>query len=133
MQMSVYVTNSVNVTVEDGPSFINTGAMHSEAYDVINMTIPHGGEDVVVDVQPSGTGNVSLLYMLSDNYASLTYTVDDNVNVRTFDAPLLLIGSGALALLGTTQKTFTFTNAGVSADAHIRIFVARTAEAEPVA
>lgn len=121
-----------SVQVAGGPQIASSQPLTVEAYDKIDVNIP-GGDDATpgtatVDVQPSGAGQVQLFLMTSSLYdAKLSYKVDGVTEV-TFDAPLLLLGKGAVKLLGTTQKKFVFTNtAGTAKPANVKILVGRDA------
>jgi hypothetical protein len=81
-----------------------------------------------VNVQPGDSG-VKFLQVTAGSYEDLTYKVDGGTQ-RTLDAPLLLIGGGAVALLGATQKQFEFTNAGATA-VTVNILVGRDAVVPP--
>jgi len=79
-----------------------------------------------VNVQPSDVENVNALVVDSDNYDDIYYTVDDGSDVFELTAPMLLIGSGCVGLLGNSSKNFTLYNLG-SADANLTFLVARNA------
>jgi hypothetical protein len=94
---------------------------------MIEVTIPHGSVETTVDVQPVTNSLVRGLIIVSDNYVALTYNVDSVVTVRTLDKPLICIGAGSLAFLGATFNKLKFTNAGITANANVRILVLRDA------
>jgi hypothetical protein len=124
--MSYSIVYSLSADVEDGPTILKTSTITAEAYDVVDVVAPAAGT-AIVDIHPGDTGDVNLFLMYSDNYTSLTYTIDGGSAI-TLDGPLVLVGAGAVALFGATCNTFTFTNAGVVRDANIKIFVGRLAE-----
>lgn len=121
---------SLGMAIDDGPEFLKTGVLDPEAYDVINIKALKSSVPVIADVQPSGTGLVEAIFIYSDNYEALSFTVDLVATPIVLNAPMVLIGAGAVALLGVTQKEFTFTNASATTDANIKILVARQAEQE---
>ncbi len=93
-----------------------------EAYGKIDVTVPASGS-LQVDVQPSDAGKVELLMITADAFTSdLTYTVAGGSADVPLDAPQLMLGAGAVGLLGATQNTITFSNATSSdIDVHIRV------------
>jgi len=125
--VSVSATYSIEVKIVGGPSILKTGAINTDAYDIVTTKVPKGSAPVSLDVQPGGTGKVQAIIMSSDNYESLSYTVDEGSS-QTFDAPVVILGPGEAKLLGTTQKVFEFVNAGSTNDANVTILVLREAE-----
>lgn len=130
--MPEQITWSFNAKVVDGPQLGDSQALKVEAYDKIDVTIP-GGEDaapgaMTIDVQPGDSGQVRFFLMTSTFYhEKLTYKVDGGPEVM-LDAPLLLIGLGAVKLLGSTQRKFAFANkAGTTKTANVKILVGRDA------
>ncbi len=115
-----------SMVVDSGPSIVKNAAIEVEAYDVVDVVAPHGGS-AVVDIQPGGAGQVQAIFISADSYEDLTLTVDAGTPA-TLDGPIMLIGAGSVALLGATQKVFTFANAHVSRDINIKVLVGRTAE-----
>ena len=118
---------TLNVQVVDGPKVPDADTFEVEAYDMIEVEIPDkdtSGGKAIVDVQPSDTG-VRFLLMTAGDYSNLTYEVDSG-SANTLDAPLLLMGEGAVKLLGATQKQFEFTNKGTKA-VTVKILVGRDA------
>jgi hypothetical protein len=91
-------------------------AIEAEAYDRIEVTIPSGTPNTAtVQVQPGGAGQVQLLLVTATAYpddgagtAQLTYAVDGGTAVD-LDAPLLVVGRGAVSLLGAVNE-IVFTN-----------------------
>ena len=124
--MTESVTYSMKVRVPGGFTAEKGGVLQVDAYDVIDANVPKETADVLVNVQPSEAGKVKALLICSDNYTDLSFTVDEGETSISLEAPMLLAGSGAVALLGETQNNFTFANAGTN-DANVRIFVARMA------
>ena len=92
-----------------------------EAYDSVDVTVPVAGAEVAV--QPSGAGKVTLFLLTADTYSSdLTYSVAGGASDVPLDGPQLLLGAGAVGLLGAAPTTLTFTNnTAAEVDVHIRI------------
>lgn len=102
--MSIKVNWSFNATVQGGPklSIVDKPALTVGAYDLVTATIDAGAAGVNVDLQPSNTaGDVVLLVITSDTYDS-TITYSAGGGAITLDGPHLLVGAGAVGLLGAT-------------------------------
>ena len=114
--MSETIKYSFSIQVASGPKVADADQIEVEAYDMLEVEVPDSGTSggvATVNVQPGDSG-VKFLQITADSYKDLTYKVDGGSS-QTLDAPLLLIGEGAVALLGATQKQFEFTNAGATA------------------
>ena len=77
--MTEVLTYSMNMAIGSGPSFSLTGTENVEAYDIVDVLVLKTEGEVTVDVQPSGVGLVTKLFMKSDVYSvdgSLTFQVD---------------------------------------------------------
>jgi hypothetical protein len=125
--MSETISYTFTVQVAGGPKVTNAAKIEVQAYDMLEVTVPDkdsSGGKATVDVQPSSSG-VKLLLITAGSYEDLTYTVDGGSS-QTLDAPLVLIGEGAVKLLGSTQKQFEFTNAATEANT-VNILVGRDA------
>ena len=114
---------TLNVQVVGGPKVSASDTLDVEAYDKIEAVIPAGGS-ATIDVQP-GTG-AQFLLITAGSYADMTYEVDSSGTTVTLDGPHVLIGSGAVGLLGSTQNQFEFSNAG-GEDVTVDILVGRDA------
>jgi hypothetical protein len=109
-----------------------THTIEAEAYDKIEVLVPNG-DSATVQVQPGGAGQVQLLLVTASAYpddgagtVQLTYAVDGGSAID-FDAPLLLVGAGAVGLLGDVNE-IVFTNDS-TADIDVSILVGRDATA----
>ena len=128
--MSEIISYSFSIQVSGGPKVADAGQIEVQAYDMLVVEVPDSGTSggvAIVNVQPGDT--VKFLQVTAGSYGDLTYTVDGGAG-QTLDAPLLLIGAGAVALLGATQKQFEFTNAGTTA-VTVHILVGRDAVLPP--
>lgn len=129
--MSETISYSFTIQVAGGPKVTDVDKFEVEAYDMLEVDVPDTGTSggvATVDVQPSASG-VKLLLVTADSYEQLTYKVDSG-SVQTLDGPLLLIGEGAVKLLGSTQNQFEFTNADTAANT-VNILVGRDAIVTP--
>ena len=109
-----------------------THEVEAEAYDRIDIVVP-AGDNRTVEVQPGGAGQVQLLLITAAEYPNdgagtnlLVYTVDGGSSID-LDAPLLLVGAGAVGLLCDVNE-IVFTN-NFTADLTVSILVGRDATA----
>lgn len=125
---------SLDVQVTGGPNQSLAQALTVDAYDVLNVSVPaQTGTTpgtVDVDVQPSPTGKVQFLLITSTAYDSggnLEYQVKvASAQKLNLDGPQLMVNAGLVKLLGSQQKTFTFTNK-LTEPVSISILVGRNA------
>ena len=95
---------------------LNKPEIEVDVYDVAKVALTAaGGSGPTADleIQPlPGADKVKFLVVSSDEYAdTLTYKVDADTTDYKLNGPLVLIGSGALAFIGTTSpKKLAFTN-----------------------
>jgi hypothetical protein len=114
---------TLNVQAVGGPKISASDVIEVDAYDKIEAVIPASGS-ATVNIQP-GAG-AQFLLITADSYENLTYEVDASGTTVTLDGAHVLIGSGAVRLLGSTQNQFVFSNAG-SEDVTVDILVGRDA------
>ena len=129
---------TVNVQVVGGPKISTIKTLTVEAYDKIEVKIP-GKEEAdpgkaTVEVQPGDLDDIKLLLISSDQYSSkLKYTVKDSGGTAgakdvELDSLQVLVGKGAVGMLGVTPVTLDFSNGmGVDKDANVTILVGRMA------
>ncbi|MBE9534876.1 MAG: hypothetical protein IMF03_07730 [Proteobacteria bacterium] len=136
--MSEKINWTTNVQVLQGPKISAIQTVPVEAYDKIEVVIPGGEEgspeEATVEVQPGDLGDIKLLLISSDQYSSkLTYTVKDSGGTEgatdvELDSLQVLVGKGAVGLLGVTPVTMEFSNGmGTDKNATITILVGRMA------
>lgn len=129
--MSETISYSFSIQAVGGPKVTDADKIEVQAYDMLEVEVPDAGTSggkATVDVQPSSSG-VKFLLITASSYDKLTYKVDGGSS-QTLDAPLLLIGKGAVKLLGSTQKQFEFINAATAANT-VNILVGRDAIVTP--
>lgn len=107
----------------------------AEAFDKIEVSVPAGAlgspEALEVEVQPGAAGQVELLLISSDTYNDLlTYSVPTGSTDVPLDAPHLLVGAGAVGLLGAAPNSITFSNEN-EAPVEVKILVGRAAVPPP--
>jgi hypothetical protein len=127
--MSEKISWSVFIDVSAGPKLAAKDLLEVEAYDKIAVRLEAGATDVDVEIQPGGAGQVSLLMIKSSIYdAGLTYSPDGGATTIPLDAPLVLIGAGAVSLLADAPQVLRWSNETAEV-AQIEVFVGRDATA----
>ena len=106
-----------------GPSLLGQGKLEVDAYDKIGVTISAGATQQV-NMVPSGTVSLIVINPAVPD-AKLSYEVSGKAVV--LDAPHVLIGTGAVSLLGVGgAANLSFKN-DTSSDATIEILIGRDA------
>jgi hypothetical protein len=113
---------SLKVQVTGGPSVAASDTIEVDAYDVLEATVA-AGDSETINVQPGD--DAQFLLITATSYKDMTYTVDGGSGI-TLDGAHVLIGEGAVSLLGSTQNQFVFSNAGTE-DVTVSILVGRDA------
>lgn len=116
---------TIRTATDGGPTVTKSSTVEVGAYDVLKSTATKNGGTASFDLQPEDVGNVEFFAASSDNYASLAFAVDGGSSV-TMDGPMMLVGAGAVSLLGATLLTIVFTNSDTEADANIIVYVGRS-------
>ncbi len=132
--MSETIGWTSNVQISGGPKISVSRTVTIEAYDSIKVTILGTGDasgpdtDKQVEVQPSGSGQVSFLAIISDRYDSnLTYKVNSAANPSIeLHQPLILAGQGAVGLLDPAPNSLFFSS-NIAENVEIHILVGRDA------
>jgi hypothetical protein len=125
--MPINVTLTVQVV--EGPSLSALRTIEVDAHDKIQVKVEAGASNKIVDVQPGGAGRVQLLAITSTRFGDqLTYKVNNAGDAIKLDAEQLLMGAGAVGLLGGSPKTLSFTN-NLAEEADVIILVGRKASA----
>jgi hypothetical protein len=116
---------TLNVQVVGGPKISASQTTTVDAYDKIQVTVEAGETDKVVEVQPGPVGRVQFLSIGSKQFGDdLTYKVNAAGGPISLDAQQLLIGDGAVGLLGAAPETLSFTN-NLAEPVDIEILVGR--------
>jgi len=123
---------TLNLQVPGGPRLAQTGVLDVEAYDKVSVTLEVGGPGVNVDVQPAtAAGQVTLLALTASAYdPALTYSVDEGTTTIPLEAPVALIGAGAVGLLDPTPQRLHLDN-GTNVPQTFEILVGRAAALLP--
>lgn len=129
--MSEMFSWSFKLQVTGGPTLLVSDTLEVDAYDKLVATVPKkaDGGSATIAVQP-GDG-AEFLMIQSSSYEKLTFSVDGSGNAHTgndydLDGPHLLVGEGAVSLLGSTQQQFVFKNEATEA-VTVTILVGRNA------
>ena len=130
--MAGKITWTLNVQVSKGPNVSATDELLVEAYDKIDVAVAASEQGKQVEIQPGGAGQVQFLLLKSTQYhaADLTYSVSTaeatKADRNKLDALLVLIGNGAVELLGTAPDSLFFYN-DLAEDVTIELLVGRDA------
>jgi hypothetical protein len=119
---------TLNLQVPLGPRVAQSGALTVEAYDKVNLTLEAGATDVDVDVQPASTaGQVTFVAITASVYDELlTYSPDGGTTTHALEAPVALLGAGAVALLNAAPEQLRLAN-GTADPVTVEILVGRDA------
>jgi hypothetical protein len=109
---------SFSVEVVQGPRISGSDALEVDAYDKVSVDPAVG--DTEVQVQPADAAkSVHLLVIRADAYdVGIEFSAGDGTTKFSLDAPVVLIGSGAVSLLSSAPQTLEFNNSG---DAAVRV------------
>jgi hypothetical protein len=114
---------SFSVGVDQGPRVAGSDSFAVDAYDKLSVVLEAGAADVDVEVQPAGKVKV-LVVRPSAFDAAITLSADAGATKFALDGPIVLIGSGAVAMLDEEPKTLRFAN-GTAADVTVDVLVGR--------
>jgi hypothetical protein len=123
---------TLNIEVIGGPKISASRTQTVDAYDKITIDVPaqSGGTpgQATVEVQPGGAGQVQFLLVQSSVYdQDLTYRVNDPAaSAIVLDTLQVLMGAGAVGLLGAAPQRLIFSNA-LAQVASVQILVGRDA------
>jgi len=129
---------SVSVKVSEGPTLSTAQTIECDAYDKAEVVVATGGTEDV-EVQPSPAAQVELLvitaskYEIADSQAQITYQLCDNAgdptgSAEVLNGPLVLVGSGAVDLLGGKPWKLQFVST-FAEDVTVEVLVGRMASA----
>lgn len=76
-----------SAAITNGPTFFKNTTISATAYDMVSTVAPANVDGVntlvTVDVQPSDSDQIEVLFITSDNYNSVSYVVDGTTSVMT--------------------------------------------------
>jgi hypothetical protein len=127
--MSEKINWTLNVQVGGGPKITESKTILVEGYDKIEVDVRDGAAAEDIQIQPGDSGQVQFLLIRSDEYGEdLTYSVNaaepDPTQRIKLDALQVLMGDGAVGLLGASPQTFFLYNA-LGKDVSLQILVGR--------
>ena len=115
-----------SVRADRGPTASLNGTLNADAYEKISVNVTAGVTQNVT-VGPATWAEVqSLVISATDMSGAVTVQPQGAAAAVPLDAPFVLLGAGAVALLGAGNATLALANTG-AADALVDIFVARDA------
>jgi hypothetical protein len=116
---------SLSAQVSGGPAIAASNTLTVDAYDKIGVTL-EPNETKKAEVQPGGADRVRFLLISADQFGEdLTFKVADGADIK-LEAPLVLIGDGAVELLDKPPQNISFTN-GTQNRVNIEVIVGRMA------
>jgi hypothetical protein len=128
------VTLSLKVSIPDGPNWSIAHKFAVEAYDVIDLIIPPGTVDRVVELQPAAAARVNLVVIQSSLYGPeikfKTSSGTNDSNAVDLLGPQLY-GNGVATLFAQPPHSLKLNNSHPAADAskaaRIQILIGRDA------
>ncbi len=118
----------LSVTLGSGPRWSSIRVVEVEATDVIRVTIAAGASDTKVELQP---GDAMQLLLINPEIPAETLGYATSAGAATphmLDQPHLLVGQGAIGLLGgSSAPTSLFFNNSGTEDASVTIVIGRDA------
>jgi hypothetical protein len=110
MKVAEKIVWSLSAQVSGGPAIAASNILNVDAYDKIGVTL-EPGVTKTAEVQPGGEDRVRFLLISADQFGEdLTFKVADAAATIKLEAPLVLIGDGAVDLLDTPPQSISFTN-----------------------
>jgi len=107
--MAEAINYSFGIVIPGGPRVTYGAQLEVKAYDVLEFQVPKDSGTATVAAVP-GSSDVKLLLITAASYDGLKYSVDGGTTEHYLEAPLLLIGEGAVELLDALPAEFLFTN-----------------------
>jgi hypothetical protein len=104
---------SISAQVSNGPRIALEDALLADAYGKFSAVVVAGAANVEVAL-PWGAGGKANFLVIKPAQASalLSYKVNDDTSTNSYalDGPHVLIGSGAIKLMGAGPSTLFFSN-----------------------
>lgn len=125
MTYDIGIDYSCQVAVTGGRSMTVSDSIAVGAIDVLRCTATKNGGTAELDITAEAIGTITFVSIVADNYADLAFQVGVGAPI-VFDGPVMLVGSGQVALLGAALSAITFTNSDTESDADIDVCIGRT-------
>ena len=123
---------NLNAGIQNGPQIAVAQTLAVDGYDKTEVIIPHHTGTDSTSVGTGADSHVKFFALLADRYSDeMTYHVDGVITAPAgsikLDAPQILAGAGALALLGADPVKLVFINHRAdSSPVAVQILVGRT-------
>ena len=121
----------VKATIGGGPSFLAQDRFDTESFIFTQVTVPAAGATVAVGA--GAMADIQLIGIAVDAYkdaaGAFQVTMQNALAgspTITLEGPIMLVGAGAVSLLGTAIESLVFMNA-TGEDRTVTILVARNA------
>jgi hypothetical protein len=132
--MASSLSYQFKAAIGGGPSFSAQSQLDTESYSLTQVAIPitAGGVGTTVAIGAGAATEIQMLCISVDNYRNAAGALAISVTTAALgtplmlDGPLVLMGAGAAALLGTPIDSLDFNN-GTGAERTVTILVARNA------
>ena len=114
-----------SVRADRGPTAALNGTLEADAYERISVTVLAGGTTDVT-VAPGTWADIRSLVVSADDLSGAVTVQPEGATAAPLDAPFVLLGAGAVSLLGAGNANVTLANASAE-DVLVDFFVARDA------
>lgn len=128
------VNLSLKVNIVDGPNWAINHKLSVEAYDVIDLVIPPGTVDKIVELQPAAAARINLIVIQSSLYGSEIQFKTRSGSTDSAAVSLLgpqIYGDGVATLFAQPPNSLKLSNSHPAGDAskaaRIQILVGRDA------
>lgn len=132
--MAQAINCKLDVQIDGGPSASATNILNVDAYDKIVLVVPGAAPGTASAAVQPGAAKVKFLLISADRYSDkVTYNVTPTSGASgakgvKLDSQQMLVGEGAVGLLGAAPNNLDFTNTlGVGNDVTVTILVGRSA------
>lgn len=98
---------SMSARVDGGPQISINEILEVEAYEKVDVILP-GLKKTTIEVQQS-EGLTRFIMIAASKYEALSFLVDGGEPIA-LDHPIMLVGAGAVNLLGKKQNVLEFDN-----------------------
>jgi hypothetical protein len=123
--MAVTIRWSYTVSADGGPTVTLGDHFDADGYEKLSVSVAAGANQDVT-LAPGTWAEISSLIVSADDMSGALTVEPDGAAVVPLDRPIVLLGAGAVALLGVGDATLTLDNIG-TADVLVDIFVVRDA------
>jgi hypothetical protein len=114
-----------SVRAQGGPSTSLHGHFEADAYEKMNVTVPATSAQLITIGSATWADIIGLMVSANDLSGDVTVQPDGGP-VLPIDAPIVLLGTGAMGLLGGGNATLNLDNTSAE-DVDVDIFVSRDA------